>query len=148
MPLPLFLIPILVGLAAQGLKPLFNAQWYAELKEAGRKIPRYGGMPSAHTAFSFSLATVVALVDGLSSTSFAVAASLVVFILDDALRMRFFLSRHGEALHKLISRLPLEQQGAYPYLEARMGHTLSEVTVGAALGVGLTLVIMFFLRVS
>lgn len=139
---PLFLIPILVGLVAQALKRFFNKQWYAELSAGGRKIPRYGGMPSAHTAFSFSLATTVALAEGFGSASFAIAASLVIFILDDALRMRIFLSRHGEALQKLIDRLPEEQQRTYPYLETRMGHKIHEVIAGAVLGIGLTLVTM------
>lgn len=144
MTFPLFLVPIFAGLVAQGLKRVFNARLYAEIKIEGRAIPRYGGMPSAHTAFAFSLATVIALVDGFFSTSFAIAASLVIFILDDALRMRIFLSRHGVALHKLITALPQEQQRDYPYLETRMGHKASEVTAGAFLGVGLTLLVMFF----
>src|SRR5688572_16552884 len=101
MTLPLFLIPILAGLIAQALKPLLNKQWYAQLDPDGRKIPRYGGMPSAHTTFIFSLATVVGMVDGFTSTTFAIAAVLVILVMDDALRMRIFLSRHGLALSQL-----------------------------------------------
>ncbi len=141
MSFPLFLIPIIVGVVTQSLKPFLNKKWYAQLTEGGQKIPRYGGMPSAHTAFATSLATLAALSDGLMSMTFAITVSLVIFVLDDALRMRIFLSRHGEALHRLVHRLPKEEQRSFPYLEARLGHKLPEVLIGAAIGIILTWVI-------
>lgn len=140
MVLPLFLIPVLAGLVAQALKPLFNRQWYAELEQAGKKLPRYGGMPSAHTAFAFSVATVVGMVEGFSSAAFAIAAAFVILILDDALRLRIFLSRHGKALHQLVHRLPLAEQKTFPYLETRLGHKVPEVIAGALLGIVFSLV--------
>lgn len=144
---PLFLIPILAGLLAQSLKPFLNKKWYATLQEEGKHIPRYGGMPSAHTAFATSLATVVALNDGFYSVTFMIAVSLVIYILDDALRMRIFLSRHGMALQKLVSHLPQEEQKEYPYLEARLGHKGKEVIVGGIIGILFTFA-MWFLYVS
>lgn len=142
---PLFLIPILSGLAAQILKPFLNKGWHAELETAGRKIPRYGGMPSAHTAFAFSLATVVAVVDGVFTTSFAIVASLVIFVLDDALRMRIFLGRHGKALRLLVEKLPPQEREGFPYLESHLGHKPMEVVVGAILGITVTLLALLFL---
>lgn len=143
MNLPLFLIPIVVGLITQGLKPLFNKRWYARLGDTGRKIPRYGGMPSAHTSFIFSLATAIAVKDGFMSGDFAIAAVLVIIVLDDALRMRIFLSRYGAALRRLIKKLPEPEQRLFPYLESRLGHKPLEVLVGALCGVILTLVILY-----
>ena len=140
---PLFLIPILSGLLAQFSKPFLNKKWYASLQQEGKRIPRYGGMPSAHTAFATSLATVVALNDGFYSTTFMIAVSLVIYILDDALRMRIFLSRHGMALQKLVSHLPQEEQKEYPYLEARLGHKGKEVIAGGIIGIFFTFVMWF-----
>lgn len=146
MTVPLFIIPIVVGLLAQALKPFLNKQWYVRLeKEGGKKIPRYGGMPSAHTAFAFSLATLVAITDGLMTTSFAIVAALVIFVLDDALRMRIFLSRHGRALQLLVKKLPDNQQHDFPYLESRLGHKGKEVIAGAALGIILTWLLAWLL---
>lgn len=133
--LPLFLIPILCGLIAQAIKPLLNKQWYAQISADGKKLPRYGGMPSAHSATAFALVTVVGLHDGLKSTTFLIAVILMIWTLDDALRMRIFLSRHGQALRRLIQKLPKEERGTYPYLEARMGHKPLEVVAGGALGI-------------
>jgi acid phosphatase family membrane protein YuiD len=147
MTFPLFLIPLLVGLIAQSLKPLLNRRWYARLQgTVGHKLPRYGGMPSAHTAFAFSLATTVGLSAGFSSAAFAIAATVLVLILDDALRMRIFLSQHGRALRRLILKLPAAERRAYPYLETRLGHKPSEVFAGATLGIFLTLAFLYILR--
>lgn len=77
MTIPPFLIPIIVGLIAQALKALLNQHWYITLPDTGQKIPRYGGMPSAHTAFVFSIATTVAYVSGIMSGPFVIAAAMV-----------------------------------------------------------------------
>lgn len=148
MQFPLFLIPIAVGLLAQFSKRFFNRQWLSNITVQGIKLPRYGGMPSTHTAFAFSLATVVVMVDGIASASFAIVAAMTIFILDDALRMRLFLGRHGEALRRMIQKLPIQEQAAYPALEARLGHKPSEVVVGALIGVILTIMMMIALSVG
>lgn len=142
MSLPLFLLPIISGLIAQGLKPFFNKRAFTEHEHAGTKLPRYGGMPSAHTAFATSLATLVAWEAGIGSAAFAIAASLVIYVLDDALRMRMFLSRHGVALGQLIKRLPSADQGSFPHLESQLGHKLPEVVAGGTIGIALTLLIL------
>lgn len=136
---------MLVGLFAQGLKPFLNRRWYAELETISKKVPRYGGMPSAHTAFATSLATVVAWTDGFSSATFAIAAALVIYVLDDALRMRAFLSRHGLALRLLVARVPAAERSQFPYLETRLGHTGTEVLAGGLLGVAVSCLILYFI---
>lgn len=146
MTLPLFLIPVVVGLTTQAIKPLINKQWYATISPDGKKLPRYGGMPSAHSAFAFSVATVIGLADGLFSSTFIIAVALLFLILDDALRMRIFLSRHGLALRRLIQKLPKEERATYPYLESRLGHKPLEVLVGGVLGVTLSLALYYLIH--
>lgn len=143
---PLFVIPVIAGLTAQAIKPLLNKQWYATMGPDSRKLPRYGGMPSAHAAFAFAMATVVWLAEGLTSASFVIAAALVILILDDALRMRIFLSRHGLALRRLIQKLPPEERRSYPYLESRLGHKPVEVLVGGAWGIVLAYILYIITR--
>ncbi len=141
----LFLIPILVGLIAQFSKRFFNKNWNAEMTEIKSHLPHYGGMPSAHTSFAFSLLTIVAWEEGISSTAFAIAIVLAVIILDDALRMRIFLGHHGEALHKLIAKLPTKEQKTFPLLETQLGHKPIEAIVGGIVGIVLTSIILIFL---
>lgn len=142
----LFLIPIFVGLLTQFSKRFFNKDWESSAEIGGYHLPRYGGMPSAHTSFALSLATLSLLADGITSSSFAISVALVIFILDDALRMRVYLSRHGQALSGLIEKLPSEQRQTFPHLETRLGHTIPEVIGGAIFGVIAT-VIVFWLFV-
>lgn len=145
MNLPLFLIPIVVGLITQFSKSLLNKGSYTRMEEMGLRVPRYGGMPSAHTSFAFSLLTLVGVVEGITSVLFAVIASVVIFVIDDALRMRVFLGGHGQALRKFVDRLPPAERKGFPYLETHLGHKPMEVTVGAIVGVGLTLLLLWLL---
>lgn len=142
MNVPWFLIPILCGLAAQALKPFLNKKRDAQ----SLNLPRYGGMPSAHTAFAVSLATVVGLAGGFASVSFALATAFLVYTLDDALRMRIFLGRYGWALKHLVQKLPDKEQKDYPYIEQQLGHKPPEVVAGAVLGFALTLIVWFSLK--
>lgn len=139
----LFLIPVLVGLLTQFSKRFFNKDWDSSAKIEGYHLPRYGGMPSAHTSFALSLATLTLLADGVASSSFAIAIALVIFILDDALRMRVYLGHHGQALAQLIRKLPPEEQNAFPHLEDRLGHTVPEVIGGALFGIVATIAIFW-----
>jgi uncharacterized protein len=136
---PAFLIPVICGVLAQSLKPFLNRNLASTIRVAGYKMPRYGGMPSAHTAFAFSTATVVGWHEGIMSASFAIVVAIVIFILDDALRMRVFLGKHGQALTRLIGLLPEKDRNEFAPLEQRLGHKPAEVVVGAILGVLLAL---------
>lgn len=146
MTLPLFLIPMLAGLMAQALKPLLNHQGSAHLQAARKMLPRYGGMPSAHASFISSLAVVVAATDGIGSATFAIAAALVILVLDDALRLRIFIGQYGAALQELIAELPPEKKARFPYVESRLGHKPLEVVVGGALGGVISLLLLILLR--
>lgn len=140
---PPFIIPIVVGIFTQAIKPLFNRNWNGEHKGLDM-LPQYGGMPSAHTAFATSLATIVSLTDGINSSTFALAICVMIFILDDALRLRVFLGRFGVAIRRLIKILPEEEQKTMPHIEGRIGHRVSEVIVGAFVGILLTILLWTF----
>jgi acid phosphatase family membrane protein YuiD len=142
MQLPLFLIPIIVGLITQVSKRFLNQHYLSSVRVQGVPMPRYGGMPSAHTSFAFSLVTVIALTEGVMGPAFAIAATITIFILDDALRMRIFLGRQGQALRQLISKLPPEEQQEYPFIESRLGHKPMEVLAGAIIGIALSLLLL------
>ncbi len=139
---PLFLIPLAVGLITQFSKRFLNRNWSSEMNDKISHLPRYGGMPSAHTAFAFSLLTVTAFTSGFTSPLFAIATVLAVIIIDDALRMRIFLGRHGEALVRLIALLPQKEQGAFPPLEKKLGHEPIEALVGALFGIIFTYILL------
>jgi uncharacterized protein len=145
--IPSFLVPIFAGLFAQALKPIFNQEWRREQAERLDPRPRYGGMPSAHTAFATSLATIVILLDGPLSTTFAITVTLLIFILDDALRLRVFLGRFGIVIRRLVSGLTQQERDALPPIEQKIGHTIPEVLAGAVVGI-LSTIALWFLDTS
>ncbi len=143
MTIPLFLVPLVAGLVAQALKPVFARDHRNEQAATLDPRPRYGGMPSAHVAFATSLITVVGIAEGPASALFAVAVAVLIFVLDDALRLRIFLGRYGVALRRLLERSPPAARKGLPPIEWRMGHTVPEVLGGMA--VGLLIALTFFL---
>lgn len=142
MSFPFFLIPILAGLIAQALKPIFSRDRRDEQARTLDPRPRYGGMPSAHAAFATSLALVAAIKEGPASAVFAVALAILILVLDDALRLRVFLSRYGLALRSLLGRLPPADAKSLPPIEYRMGHSIPEVLGGIVVGIFATLLIL------
>ena len=134
----LFLVPILVGVITEAIK---FANYCRKHGWDLRYSLAYGHMPSAHTAFVASLVTTVALIDGFTTTSFAIALALATIVIFDALRLRVYMGEHAQYLNALIKELKLDESN-FPRLKERVGHKPEEVAVGALIGIFLTL--LFF----
>jgi acid phosphatase family membrane protein YuiD len=61
-----------------------------------------GGMPSSHSALVTGLATAVGRVDGLRSTSFALAAVLAGVVMYDAAGVRLAVSKQARILNIMV----------------------------------------------
>jgi len=131
------LIPLLVGLSAQILK---FAIYSAKNGMKWEYVFTHGHMPSAHTAFVISAVTSVGYYAGTTSGVFALAVIFAVLIIDDALRLRMYLGDQGRYLNMLVNELVVDKR-KFPRLKERIGHRLSEVVVGGALGFSLTLLL-------
>lgn len=90
-----------------------------------------GGMPSAHSAFTLSLALSLGFREGFTSGGFAVAAVLTALTIHDAIKVRGTLQRVVRLLKKIA---PEEYETEGPFPES-VGHDLAEVVTGAILGV-------------
>lgn len=133
-PYAVFIIPILVGIIVQAIKfVLYSLKHGWDIRYAFT----HGHMPSAHTAFAFSLITSIGHYEGIHTGTFAVAMALAFLILDDATRLRMTLGDQGRYLNMLIGQLNIDEKD-YPRLKERMGHRISEVIVGAILGLLMT----------
>lgn len=139
MTIPLFLIPLVAGLFAHALKPLFSKQLRDQQAKTLDPRPRYGGMPSAHVAFATALMLVTGMHEGVDTAVFAVAVAMFILVFDEAVRLRVFLSRFGSAILTLLRRLPDEEQAGFPPIEHRMGHSVPEVVGGIVVGMVVTL---------
>jgi len=137
-PFNIVIIPIIVFAVAQGLKIATRSLGGAK---GIRAIAAYGGMPSAHTAFTSSMATLAGLVAGFNSVPFMITVVMALLIIRDALGLRMHLSEHSRVLNRMIKEADGVEEKKYPFLGERLGHTLPEVMVGALIGIGLTAVL-------
>lgn len=129
----LAIIPFFAGFFTQFVKVVIHV---AKGDFTWRVLDRYGGMPSAHSAFVVSLTTVVGLHEGLSSPLFAVAAVFSFLTIRDAMGLRQYLGWHSRILNMLIKELPNAEERKFPeYIEEHLGHTPLQVMVGGIIGV-------------
>ncbi|MBU2025298.1 MAG: divergent PAP2 family protein [Patescibacteria group bacterium] len=91
----------------------------------------YGHMPSSHTACLTSLVFTTGYYQGIDSPVFAVAASIGLLTIYDAVKLRTYIGDYG----KTINRFLKESGKKYPRLKERVGHTMDEAVTGAFLGI-------------
>ncbi|MBI2665953.1 divergent PAP2 family protein, partial [Candidatus Woesearchaeota archaeon] len=97
-----------------------------------------GGMPSSHSAFVVSLATIVYLTEGVS-TAFAISLVLALIVLRDAFGVRRTVGEEGVLLTQVIHKLRIKKQTHFS-----MGHTPAQVIVGSVLGFLSSLLVYYF----
>lgn len=141
-PYAVFVIPILVGLITQTVKFIIYS-----LKHGWdiRYAFTHGHMPSAHTAFAASLVSSIGFFEGVHTGTFALSVALAFLIIDDATRLRMTLGDQGKYLNMLVGQLNIDEK-QFPRLKERMGHKVSEVIVGAILGLVLTALFIYLFK--
>lgn len=129
------------------------AQWIKIIRYAfQRKKMNYaimfatGGMPSSHSSTVTGMATTVGLVDGFSSTTFAIAALFAGVVMFDAAGVRRNAGRQAVVLNQIIGELlNPEHSLSKSRLKEFLGHSPVEVFAGALLGIALSFGIHFLL---
>lgn len=97
---------------------------------------RSGGIASAHTALVTALATSVAIMQGLDSAAFAIAAVFAVIVMYDAAGVRLSVSRQSVILNRIVRELRERRPGELEHdLREFIGHTPVQVFIGAAVGI-------------
>ncbi|NLJ80809.1 MAG: divergent PAP2 family protein [Firmicutes bacterium] len=93
-----------------------------------------GGMPSSHSAFATSLGTGAGLVEGFSSTIFALATVFALVVMYDAAGVRRAAGKQAKVLNAIVK--DLNKKELHPErLKELLGHTPFEVLIGALLGI-------------
>lgn len=107
-----------------------------------------GGMPSSHSAAVTALSTGVAIVDGVTSTTFAVACVFSIIIMFDASGVRRQAGEQAVLLNQLTKDFSHFVEGAKDWnkkaefekrkeLKELLGHQPIEVFFGGLSGIGL-----------
>lgn len=136
------MIPLMVLLITQVFKTI-----YFSIKN--RKIDLFtlittGGLPSSHSALVSSLSTVVAKVNGITSTEFAITVILAMIVMYDASGIRKAAGEHAKILNEMLEEKEYYNSKEYKKLKELLGHTKLEVFIGFLTGIILTIMIFNF----
>jgi uncharacterized protein len=133
-----YLLPALLAWAiAQVLKVALRSIRQRRLNL--RVLAETGGMPSSHASIVMGLTTAVARLDGFRSSTFAIALIFSLVVMYDAQGVRRAAGRQAEVLNRVIEDLFGQRGFKEERLRELLGHTPTEVLVGALLGVGVGL---------
>jgi acid phosphatase family membrane protein YuiD len=91
-----------------------------------------GGFPSNHSAVTTSMATLIALREGMDSGAFGVAVTLAFIVMIDANHLRQHVGHHAQAINRMAKEAP-----GHTWLRERMGHTVVEIIGGICTGIGM-----------
>ncbi len=130
---PFFITPITAWFIAQLMKVIINLIVRKEL--LWERLVGDGGMPSGHSATVASLAIVTALMKGLGSFEFAVAAILAIIVCHDATGVRQETGKQSVVLNELIEILESKELLPEVKLKELVGHTPLQVFMGILTGV-------------
>ncbi|MCR4693447.1 MAG: divergent PAP2 family protein [Firmicutes bacterium] len=105
-----------------------------------RRLVGSGGMPSSHASFVTSLAVSVGIIEGFSSTDFAVCTVFALVVMYDAAGVRRAAGQQARILNKLLEDFEKSDfSRSDKHLKELLGHTPKEVFVGALLGIAIAL---------
>jgi acid phosphatase family membrane protein YuiD len=126
-------------LIAQLSKTIYELIRYRQLRLS--RLVSAGGMPSSHSALVMSLATATGRVAGIDSAVFAISLVLAAIVMYDAAGVRRAVSIQARILNQMIDEAFQGKPFAEERLRELIGHTPTQVLVGALLGVGVALVV-------
>ncbi len=128
----LFMCAVLGWFSAQVLKCLIIV--VRDKKVDLKRLLGSGGMPSSHTSFTVSLATIMGLTFRFDSAEFALAATLALIVMYDAAGIRQAAGKQAKILNEIVELL-MHGENPNVKLKELLGHTGKEVFAGAILGI-------------
>jgi acid phosphatase family membrane protein YuiD len=131
------LTPFLAWLIAGILKFLINS---LKARRLAFDLIGYGGLPSNHSAIVSSMATLIALKEGINTPAFGVAIALAFIVILDASSLRKQVGKHAAVINQLNALIT----NSPSILRERMGHTRIEIFAGVITGSAVAYLVYFF----
>ena len=122
--------PLIAWILVGPIKFLINS---ARTRQWAFGLVGNGGFPSNHSAVVSSMATLIALREGIGHPAFGVAVTLAFIVMLDASSLRRQVGRQAEAINALARRQGHDAQDTR--LRERMGHTRLEIAAGILVGI-------------
>ena len=126
-------IPALMWFGIQLFKVIYDL--VTTKKFNFKRIMGAGGMPSSHSAVVTSLATLIGKNEGVNSPIFALSLIFAFVVMYDAAGVRRAAGKQAKILNKIIETPGLTNQEVSEKLVEVLGHTPTQVFVGALIGV-------------
>lgn len=133
----ILLAVLLAGFSAQFIKLV--RYWFHHKTLRWQDLVVTGGMPSSHSAFVTSLATIIYLEEG-TSTAFAISLVLGFIVLRDAFGVRRTVGEEGMIITQIVKKIKLHTEAHFS-----LGHTPLQVLLGALIGAAVSFGVYFFL---
>lgn len=130
--------PVLTWMAVGPIKFLINS---ARERRWAFKLVGNGGFPSNHSSVVTSMATLIALREGMQEPAFGVAVTLAFIVMIDANSLRQHVGRQAAAINRLAAG-----DSGNKALRERMGHTLVEIGGGICTGIAIGFAIDYLAR--
>ncbi len=99
-----------------------------------KRIMGAGGMPSSHSAVVTGLATLIGKNEGVNTPIFAIAVIVAFVVMYDACGVRRAAGKQAALLNKLVETPGLTGVQVSERLVEVLGHTPTQVFVGALIG--------------
>ena len=100
-----------------------------------KRILGAGGMPSSHSAVVVSLATMIGKSQGIESPIFGLATIFAFVVMYDAAGVRRAAGKQAKLLNKIVQTPGMTGVEVTEKLQEVLGHTPTQVFVGAFIGV-------------
>ena len=126
-------VPFLLWFGIQLFKLLYDL--VTTKKFNFRRIMGAGGMPSSHSAVVTSLATLVGKYNGVDSAIFAIALIMACVVMYDACGVRRAAGKQAKVLNEIVNTPGLSNIEVQGKLQEALGHTPTQVFVGAIIGI-------------
>ena len=126
-------VPFLLWFFIQIFK--FITDFIVNKKVNIKRLIGAGGMPSSHSAVVCSLATCVGKVYGFDSGIFAISMIMAFVVMYDAAGVRRAAGKQASILNKILETPGLTTLEVQEKLVEVLGHTPTQVFVGAILGI-------------
>ncbi|MFB9287575.1 divergent PAP2 family protein [Pseudoduganella plicata] len=123
MDLAYLVTPLITWITVGPIKFLINS---IKARQWAFNLVGNGGFPSNHSAVVSSMATLIALREGIGHPAFGVAVTLCFIVIIDANSLRQHVGRQAAAINRLAGDKSLRE---------RMGHTVVEIIGGLCTGV-------------
>ncbi|WUR14933.1 divergent PAP2 family protein [[Empedobacter] haloabium] len=125
--------PLLTWITVGPIKFLINS---IKARQWAFNLVGNGGFPSNHSAVVSSMATLIALREGIGHPAFGVAVALCFIVIIDANSLRQHVGRQAAAINRLAGKVVDDAPG-HQHLRERMGHTVVEILGGLATGIAI-----------